>query len=390
MSTMTMVQVGDLGEIYDGPHATPQRLERGRKYFLNIGSLVDGRLDLAQSDFVGEEEFARWTRRVTPREGDLLFSYETRLGDAALMPPHISACLGRRMALLRPDPNVVDARFLLYAWLSPQFQSEIRQRAIHGATVSRIPLVELPQWPFALPDLGVQRAVGEVLGALDDKIATNRRILNAADDLVRANYARLPASENVVLGDIARSVRQQVGAAEIGVNAVYVGLEHFDRERLWLQRFGAGGDVTSAKNAFETGDTLFGKLRPYFHKVGVAPESGVCSTDILVIRALDERTRWLVAAASGSSEAIARAVQNSNGTRMPRAKWEDIADLAVPDPASREVAAFEAWAEALGKRCFAAVVENETLAKTRDELLPLLMSGRITVKDAVKRVEGVA
>lgn len=252
------------------------------------------------------------------------------------------------------------------------------------------PLASLKSVPFLLPDLDVQQGIAEVLGALDDKIATNRRILNAADDLVRANYARLPASENVVLGDIARSVRQQVGAAEIGVNAVYVGLEHFDRERLWLQRFGAGGDVTSAKNAFETGDTLFGKLRPYFHKVGVAPESGVCSTDILVIRALDERTRWLVAAASGSSEAIARAVQNSNGTRMPRAKWEDIADLAVPDPASREVAAFEAWAEALGKRCFAAVVENETLAKTRDELLPLLMSGRITVKDAVKRVEGVA
>lgn len=51
--------------------------------------------------------------------------------------------------------------------------------------------------------------------------------------------------------------------------------------------------------------------------------------------------------------------------------------------------AFEGLAESLGKRCFAAVAANETLAKTRDELLPLLMSGRITVKDAEKRVEGV-
>ena len=50
-----------------------------------------------------DEDFKRWTRRVVPHPGDLLFSYETRLGEAALMPEGIQACLGRRMALLRPN-----------------------------------------------------------------------------------------------------------------------------------------------------------------------------------------------------------------------------------------------------------------------------------------------
>src|SRR5664279_5170116 len=108
-----MLTFGDLGDLFDGPHATPQRTDVG-PFFLNITSLVDGRLDLSQSDHVSEAEFAHWTRRVTPERDDLLFSYETRLGEAALMPGGIRACLGRRMALMRPNREIVNPRFLLY------------------------------------------------------------------------------------------------------------------------------------------------------------------------------------------------------------------------------------------------------------------------------------
>jgi type I restriction enzyme S subunit len=129
----------DLGDIFDGPHATPKRQTEG-PYFLNIASLDDGRLDLTQSDHVSREDFERWTKRITPQEGDLLFSYETRLGDAALMPAGIEACLGRRMALLRPNRERVDPRFLLYFYLSPAVRQIIDRRTIHGATVNRIGL----------------------------------------------------------------------------------------------------------------------------------------------------------------------------------------------------------------------------------------------------------
>ncbi len=83
------------------------------------------------------------------------------------------------------------------------------------------------------------------------------------------------------------------------------------------------------------------------------------------------------------------AVQNSNGTRMPRAKWVDIADFSVPDPGLEETKAFVDFVDAVRLRCLAAVRENAVLATARDELLPLLMDGRITVKEAEKRVEGV-
>lgn len=177
---------GDLGSIFDGPHATPERVDSG-PYFLNITSLVDGRLDVRFSDHVSEEEFVKWTRRVTPRENDLLFSYETRLGDAALMPGSLRACLGRRMALMRPNLEVVDPRFLLYFYLSPVFRKTIDRHTVHGATVNRISLSSMGTWTVDIPEVSRQKAIAEVLGALDDKATANldeNQTLTAIRDLL--------------------------------------------------------------------------------------------------------------------------------------------------------------------------------------------------------------
>ena len=78
---------------------------------------------------------------------------------------------------------------------------------------------------------------------------------------------------------------------------------------------------------------------------------------------------------------------SSNGTRMPRAKWQDIASCRVPDPTDPQVRCFVQSVDAITARMDRATEENTALARTRDELLPQLMSGRITVKDAEKRVE---
>ena len=140
--------IGGIADVFDGPHATPEKTKCG-PWFLSISSLKGGRLVLEESAHLAEQDFKRWTRRVTPTDGDVLFSYETRLGEAALMPSGIRACLGRRMALLRP--RGVGPRTLLQAFLSPSFQETIRQYSVHGATVDRIPLSEFPSWQIDLP-----------------------------------------------------------------------------------------------------------------------------------------------------------------------------------------------------------------------------------------------
>ena len=180
--------LSDLAEIYDGPHATPNKTANG-PVFLGISNLDNGRLNLSQTNHLSEEDFERWTRRVIPRKDDIVFSYETRLGEAAQIPQNLHCCLGRRMGLLRPKTDKIDARFLLYAYLGPRFQETLRSRTIHGSTVDRIPLTEMGSFPIDIPrDLPEQHAIAHILGTLDDKIELNRRMNETLEDMARALF----------------------------------------------------------------------------------------------------------------------------------------------------------------------------------------------------------
>lgn len=175
MSGWATKRLAELCEIFDGPHATPEKTTAG-PIFLGISSLVGGRLDLTATEHLSEPDFKKWTKRVTPKAGDLVFSYETRLGEAALIPEGLRCCLGRRMGLLRARPGKVDPKFLLYAYLSPAFQETLRTRTIHGSTVDRIPLNEMGDFQIQIPTAPKhQRAIARTLGTLDDKIELNRR-----------------------------------------------------------------------------------------------------------------------------------------------------------------------------------------------------------------------
>jgi type I restriction enzyme S subunit len=160
--------IRDIADIYDGPHATPIKTSNG-PWFLSVSSLRSGFLDLAASAHLSESDFIRWTRRVTPRAGDILFSYETRLGEAAIMPGNVEGCLGRRMALMRVKDNSIGSTLLLLAYLSKSFQERIRIGAVHGATVDRIPLVEFASWKIALPAAEARNQLNNTLKVLYDR-----------------------------------------------------------------------------------------------------------------------------------------------------------------------------------------------------------------------------
>ena len=182
------VTLGEIAEIFDGPHATPKKTDNG-PVFLGISNIVKGRIDLSVTQHLSESDYRTWTRRVTPEPGDIVFSYETKLGEAAAVPHGLRCCLGRRMGLLRPRTESVDPRFLLYAYLGQQFQKTILSRVVQGSTVDRILLSELGAFPIELPvDIAEQRAIAHVLGALDDKIELNRRMNETLEEMAQALF----------------------------------------------------------------------------------------------------------------------------------------------------------------------------------------------------------
>ena len=333
--------------------------------------------------------------RMLVRSGDLYVSLKDMTQEAALLgavarvPSNIA--VGRltqdTIALDVDSDFGIDRDYLYWMLRGPRFRAYCRNLGT-GTTNLDLSQNDFLSFEAKLPSLGVQKAAARVLGVLDGKISANRDVMATSDELVRALYGRLPLS-TLTLESVASNVRDSIGVEEIAANEAYVGLEHLGRRSLWLDVQGVGADVSSSKSQFVAGDVLFGKLRPYFHKVVLAASGGVCSTDILVVRATKAQDVALVAAVASSDATVAAAVQASNGTKMPRAKWADIATCSIPDPDSSEVQEFRAIATPLMERAVEAVEENRRLAATRDELLPLLMSGKITVKDAEKTVEEV-
>ncbi len=198
-----------MAEFYDGPHATPAPSEDGPIY-LGIGNLrEDGLLDLGTIRHISEVDYAVWTRRVEPRPGDVVFTYEASLHRYAIIPEGFRGCLGRRTALIRPDPEVVNTKFLLYSFLSPQWRHGVQQRVNIGSTVDRIPLVDFPNFPITLPDLATQRRIASILSAYDDLIENNTRRIQILEEMAQAIYRewfvefRFPGHEGLRMVDSA-------------------------------------------------------------------------------------------------------------------------------------------------------------------------------------------
>ena len=377
---METVKLGEVAQIVDCEHKTAPITPGGRFFAVGTPAMRGNFIDYSQARPISAETFQDWTKRLRPKVGDILFAREAPVGPVVQIPPAENIAPGQRTVLIRPGARI-DGRYLFYLLASRQIQDHIKAIAA-GSTVPHLNVSDIRRLCLgSLPRLITQYSIGEVLGSLDDKIAANNRVVSISNELVRARYSALPVSA-CSLRDIADLVRSSTPPHGFDPQKRLVGLEHFDSESLWLARSSTPDVATSAKNEFHAGDTLFGKLRPYFHKVAIAPFEGYCSTDVLVLRAKEQRLGPLVAAAANSDAVVQHAVNSSNGTRMPRAKWGDIETCQVPDPGDRRTAEFIRIADTLIQDATARLEANATLANTRDELLPLLMNGKISVREA--------
>mgnify|MGYP000044193695 CR=1 FL=1 len=150
--------------LYDGPHATPLPADSG-PIFLGIKNITNsGRLDLKSIRCIAENDYPRWTKRVTPQAGDIVFSYEATLNRYALIPKGFRGCLGRRLALIRPKQTERTGYFLFLTFFEDRWRATIEKNKLSGATVDRIPLAKFPEFPILVP-------TKQLLAAFDDYVS---------------------------------------------------------------------------------------------------------------------------------------------------------------------------------------------------------------------------
>lgn len=103
------------------------------------------------------------------------------------------------------------------------------------------------------------------------------------DHLVDSELGQAPDRWNArALGNVADGTRRSLQPKVIRPRTPYIALEHMPKPCIALSTWDMADNVGNNKLAFNRVEILFGKLTPYFHKVGVTPLDGVCSTDIVV------------------------------------------------------------------------------------------------------------
>lgn len=238
----------------------------------------------------------------------------------------------------------------------------------------------LKESEICVPDLPVQRRIADILSAYDDLIENNRRRIAILEETARLAYRKwfggMEQGRAATLGKICREVRRGVSPDAIAPDTPYIGLEHMPRRSISLCEWESAQKVTSTKLAFEAGDILFGKIRPYFHKVGITFVDGVASSDAIVIKPLRPELHAYVLMTVSSDAFVAAASQGmKEGSKMPRADWKQLLNYSVAMPDDDTLAEFNKVLNPILEQLKALCFSIRNLAAARDMLLPRLMKG---------------
>jgi type I restriction enzyme S subunit len=406
--------------LIDCEHRTPPSSDSGYPY-IAIPQIKQGRLDLTEVRRISRAHFVEWTRKANPQPYDVILSRRCNPGETAFVPPGLECALGQNLVLLRADGTKVFPPFLRWLVRGPDWWEQVGKFINVGAVFDSLKCADIPNFRLPIPPLNEQRAIAHILGTLDDKIELNRRMNETLEQMARAIFkswfvdfdpvrakaegrdtglppelaALFPDSFEeselgeiptgwckTTLGEIADNPRRGVHPGEVEPSTPYIGLEHMPRRCIALSEWGNVEELESNKSWFKKGEVLFGKLRPYFHKVGVAAVDGVCSTDILVIRPKSPEWFGFTLGIVSSDDFVRYTDANSTGTKMPRTNWRDMARFECVGPPASLAGRYTSIVRSLVERIEINIHQSRTLAAIRDALLPKLLSGKISTQKA--------
>jgi type I restriction enzyme S subunit len=391
------VPISELYEgLYDGPHATPKSSDVG-PIFLGIKNVTDdGHLDLSDIRHIAEEDYVTWTRRVEPKPGDIVFTYEATLNRYAIIPQGFRGCLGRRMALIRTEPGKVDTRFLFYYFFAPAWREVIKKNMLAGATVDRIPLIAFPSFPVSVPPLPIQRRIAGILSAYDELIENSQRRIRILETMVRALYRewfvhfRFPGHEThprvpSPLGDIPKGWEVKKLKDVCRLTMGQSPKSEFYNETGEGQPFHQGvtdfGDRFPTDRLFctvegriaEAGDILF-SVRAPVGRMNIADKKIIIGRGLSAIRHNDGHQAFLW---EQLRNRFTEDDMMGNGAIFAAVTKDDMQGIELVCPPSPLVVAATKHFEPIHSELATLSKQIANLRKTRDLLLPRLLSGNI-------------
>ena len=404
ISVSSLIIAGQ-AELKTGPFGTQLKAseytEEGTPV-INVRNIGMGSIKPDKLEYISDSTRDRLSSHVL-RLGDIVFGRKGAVERHVFIRPEQHGWFqGSDCLRLRLSSPKVEPLFASYFFQTTEHQSWMMNQCSHGATMSSLNQEILERIEIPNPPIEVQRRIAAILSAYDELIENNQRRIRILEDMARSLYRewfvhfRYPGHESVPLvdsplgqipqgwevrklGDIAEDMRRNIPKGQLDEPQPYVGLEHIPRRSLALDSWETASELGSNKLAFKKGEILFGKIRPYFHKVSIAPFDGLCSADTIVIRARQSEHYSIVVGCVSSDEFVAHATATSNGSKMPRANWSVLEEYPVAIPTLAVARQFSAVVEPAIQQMQTLIFQTTNLRRTRDLLLPRLLSGQVAL-----------
>jgi type I restriction enzyme S subunit len=185
MQTATLDDVCDL--ITDGTHYTPPDMGVGIS-FLTVKDMTPTGLDFLNCSLISEDEFKKAKgQNSTPVSGDVLFSKDGTVGKVHVVDGANDFAVLSSIAILRPNPKLLDSRFVAHYLRSPKALATATQRKT-GSALTRIILRDLREIRVPLPPLEEQKRLAAILDQADDLRRKRQHAIDRLNQLGQAIF----------------------------------------------------------------------------------------------------------------------------------------------------------------------------------------------------------
>lgn len=402
--------------VTDGTHDTPKRVPSGFP-LIKAKEIVSGQIDFSSCDQISESEHRKVIARSKPESGDTLFTHiGASLGAAAFVNTTREFSI-KNIALFKPNPAIINSRYLYYLVISPDFQS----LAIGTKTGSAQPFLGLSQLRGHRiqyhRSLAIQQRIAGILSAYDELIENSQRRIKILESMARALYRewfvhfRFPGHEHhprvasslgeIPQGWVATTLDAQLAALESGkrpkggIRDVEDGVPSIGAENInGIGRHDFAGEKFIPREFFQDmrkgvvrdRDVAIYKDGAYIGKSSYFrdgfPHAECCINEhVFLLRAngvrLKQNALYLWLQEPDTVQTIRS--KNANAAQ-PGINQQTVGGLEVVLPDEKTAAHFDRLVDPLLAEVINLAKKTQNLRRTRDLLLPRLLSGQIEVE----------
>ena len=333
-----------------------------------------------------------------PKENDILLTSVGSIGIPYIVKKDdVFYFKDGNLTWLRNYKDYVSPPYLLY-WLKSEEAFNILNNIALGAAQKALTIFKLKNIEIPLPLITTQQHIVDILSRYDSLIENYQKQIKLLEEAAQRLYKewfvdlRFPGHENTKIVDgvpegwtkssleeICSVSKKVISPSNMEKGRPYIGLEHMPRKDFCLSVWGKSEDISSSKYEYKENDILFGKIRPYFHKVGFAINNGYASTDSIIMQ--PKLGLWGLLLMTVYSD---RFVKNTSqackeGAKMPRADWNQMKKYPILIASDNVQYTFERSIKITANRIKEVATQIRLLTEARDCLLPKLMSGEIEV-----------